>query len=554
MSKNSLLDDKRLKDLRQEDLNVALYETAFSCSPEAARLLIKIGASVNVRDGARRTPLHVAVEKECIDMVDLLIEAKADVNAKDVFGQTPLHYAAYKGNVEIVRRLIAAGADVNAEEEIDGNTPLHVALMKSKEDVALELINAGADVAKANRQGKTPLHLAARECLIRAAEELLKRGAPVDAVDEEGNTPLHYAVECCIYKIGDNIKCCSNKLHSKMMSLLLNYGADVKVRNKIGETVLLKFLMGCEFCKKWTISTEDCEDGFKILINAGADVVAADADGITPLHIAARAGYLTVVETLLKMGAPPDVEDAKGATPLNYAKRSGRHEVVELLTKHLRKREQVEEATATKVMNKAGVKITIKLKRDGGYVDYDAKIGDAIEMSGYTRGGRDEVKQVIRRALKGKKPLPNRVKEIALSIVRQVLLWLDMYKVEAAAAGMAVDIGEYSDLHVSIRLRYDADKGWVAELFATLDGFDGFADALHRIVRKVELGKRIDNVAVSLLLQINLLKVAKYAYNIYVEDDKSSYFDDDDDSSYDYFDDDDDHGDDGDTSLKILAQ
>jgi len=164
-----------------------------------------------------------------------------------------------------------------------------------------------------------------------------------------------------------------------------------------------------------------------------------------------------------------------------------------------------------------GVKVILKTKKDGIFVDYEAKIGDAMEMSGYTRGGKDEVKQIIRRALRAEKPLPNRVKEIS------------------------IDIGEYSDLHISARLRYEADKGWVAELFATLDGFDGFADAWHRIVKKVELGKRLDGVVTGLLLQMNLLNAAKYAYNIYVEDDDES----------DYFDDDYSDDDDGSTSLKI---
>ncbi len=201
------------------------------------------------------------------------------------------------------------------------------------------------------------------------------------------------------------------------------------------------------------------------------------------------------------------------------------------------------------------VKIILKTKKkDMYFVDYEAKIGNIMEMSGYTRGGKNEVKQIIRRALRGESRLPNRIKEIALSIARQVLLWIDVYKVEGAAAGMSIDIGEYSDLHISARLRYESDKGWVAELFATLDGFDGFADAWHRIVRRVELGKRLDGFVAGFLLQMNLLKVAKYAYNIYVEDDRSSYFDfDDDDEPDDYGDhgdEDDDYYDD-DTGLKI---
>jgi hypothetical protein len=53
-------------------------------------------------------------------------------------------------------------------------------------------------------------------------EELLRRGVPVNAVDAEGDTPLHHAVKYC----GDF------RLRRRIKSLLLNHGADPKIRNK----------------------------------------------------------------------------------------------------------------------------------------------------------------------------------------------------------------------------------------------------------------------------------------------------------------------------------
>jgi len=202
------------------------------------------------------------------------------------------------------------------------------------------------------------------------------------------------------------------------------------------------------------------------------------------------------------------------------------------------------------------VKIILKTKRNGVYVDYEAKIGNNMMMHGRTLGGNNEVKQIIRRALRGGKPLPNRIKEIVTSIARQVLLWIDMYKLESATAGMSEGIGEYSDISVYATVR--CIGGCVAELVAVLDGFDGFiTDASHGIMKIVDLSRRPDGVTASLLLQMNLLKVAKYAYNIYVEEDKLSYFDsDDDDSELDYSNDDgDDYSDDDgdDTSLKAVV-
>jgi ankyrin repeat protein len=43
------------------------------------------------------------------------------------------------------------------------------------------------------------------------------------------------------------------------------------------------------------------------------------AGGMRPLHIAARNGYLEIVELLLEHGANPNVQDNDGRTPLHYA-------------------------------------------------------------------------------------------------------------------------------------------------------------------------------------------------------------------------------------------
>jgi ankyrin repeat protein len=46
-------------------------------------------------------------------------------------------------------------------------------------------------------------------------------------------------------------------------------------------------------------------------------------DGITPLHLAARAGYTGFVEFLIEVGANVNIKNASGATPLHEAVRSG---------------------------------------------------------------------------------------------------------------------------------------------------------------------------------------------------------------------------------------
>ncbi len=58
---------------------------------------------------------------------------------------------------------------------------------------------------------------------------------------------------------------------------------------------------------------EDHFDMAQLLIDKGADVNAANEDGVTPLHLAA---YPEMAEILVRNGANLEARDASGATPL----------------------------------------------------------------------------------------------------------------------------------------------------------------------------------------------------------------------------------------------
>lgn len=74
------------------------------------------------------------------------------------------------------------------------------------------------------------------------------------------------------------------------------------------------------------------------LLNNNADTDVQNKDGITALHIAARAGKKTMVKKLLTHGANPDIQDKHSMTPLMYAvmKKSNQdhYDVIKTLLHH----------------------------------------------------------------------------------------------------------------------------------------------------------------------------------------------------------------------------
>lgn len=111
---------------------------------DIALLLLAAGADINVADGKGITPLIHAIYEKHLPLAEMLINKGADVNRRTKSGETALHPATYRGNLAIVKQLVMKGADVNAED--DGRSPLDAAIQYSKTDIAAFLKSKGAIV------------------------------------------------------------------------------------------------------------------------------------------------------------------------------------------------------------------------------------------------------------------------------------------------------------------------------------------------------------------------------------------------------------------------
>lgn len=104
---------------------------AFAREGEEENLLkcIDGGVSVNLKDSEGRTPLHWAVDRGHLNIIELLASRSADINAKDNEGQSPLHYAAMCEREEIGKFLVKQKADTELKDN-DGNYPFDLCDMK----------------------------------------------------------------------------------------------------------------------------------------------------------------------------------------------------------------------------------------------------------------------------------------------------------------------------------------------------------------------------------------------------------------------------------------
>ena len=127
---------------------------------------------------------------------------------------------------------------------------------------------------------------------------------------------------------------------------LIHLGAELSTRSP-WETKTIKLLLK-DFKKRpdlypkdfinlflFDIATASCEeDGGELILKAGANINAKDADGMTALMNAANFARDKVTKLLLKHGADVKIRDSSGKTALMYAADHEKDDVARLLLEH----------------------------------------------------------------------------------------------------------------------------------------------------------------------------------------------------------------------------
>ena len=170
----------------------AIEAAAFGDSIKLSKL-IKNGISVNARDWAGRTALHLACSEGRLEAVSLLLKHRADVTAKDREGHEPLHDACLSGHRSIVDVLVRAGATLSPEFRNEMEMKIRHFAARGELDKIKYLNRAGIWIEAADYIGRTALHAASENGHQDVVEYLLSRGADANGKDRFGQTALMLA-------------------------------------------------------------------------------------------------------------------------------------------------------------------------------------------------------------------------------------------------------------------------------------------------------------------------------------------------------------------------
>ena len=181
---------------RDREGYTALHHAAVQGRSTAAQLLLTYGAHVHVVElSAGFAPLHIAVARNHILMVDTLVQWGSNVNLPNLAGYTPLHMCARSDNLLTMLDKLISCRNINVNAKcFDGSRPLHEAIRRSDISMVESLIKKGkADVNATTNSKQTALHEACMEPSPKIVQVILQYGfePAVDARNEEGNTPLH---------------------------------------------------------------------------------------------------------------------------------------------------------------------------------------------------------------------------------------------------------------------------------------------------------------------------------------------------------------------------
>lgn len=434
----------------------ALYTAIQWKNATVVNILLEAGANVKTGTGSplKSLPVHQAVQTGQLQVLRKLIEYGADINATSADTQwTALHYACREGQLDMISFLIASGALLN-ERDAEGNTPYLIAASSKNWHVVHKFFATPADLAARNLKGFNALHFAIFHGSIATVEILEKKSPSLvgDVIDSKGeicgstltlaiqsgsmdlvDKYWHEGAEKFVNDRGYGLCHCavistSNNVRSFLLTKSIDWELDsgkwlslptepeyfhlflrpihFAASNRFESAIA--FLKDHDLIPDINVLTRGTEgysplhmaalgnksSTIKLLKDYGANLdTKSRRDEQTPLHIAAKWGYLQNVIALLEAGCSPNLTNAHGMTPELLAIENGHDEVVKILAQNLDKLEaeleKVEGKSSGSIIPAVGTKIwrlplsksphVADVMREGNVTIYAVRDGEGSE-------------------------------------------------------------------------------------------------------------------------------------------------------------------------------
>ncbi|OQR99420.1 ankyrin-1-like, partial [Thraustotheca clavata] len=245
------------------------------------------GGDINGTTGDMNwTTLTLAASQNKLDIVLLLLQYNTvRLNQPNAIGNTALHEAAKYGHLEIAQALVHAGANVNKRNQ-EGMTPLHKAAKNGYLDVVRCLLDAGAIPTMPNLKGDMAFAIATESSI----QDLL-----ITRMRSDGECALRRLWPELTRRVASQSIVDINAPFGRDQWTLLSYAS---MHNQIDLVDLLL-----------------CYDNI--------DINLANADGMTPLHEAAKYDNVEILVMLLQLGACTFLKNKDGLLPIQIASSEG---------------------------------------------------------------------------------------------------------------------------------------------------------------------------------------------------------------------------------------
>src|SRR5690348_10171722 len=335
--------------------------------PEGVRILLKHKAHVNAVDALGASALTHAARENHAQIARVLLDAGANAASADRYGTTPLMEAARAGATGVVTSLAEKQPDVHAADQ-HGRTALTLACQspRANAECLRALLALGADPQRKGSDGRSAIDQASAAgrwdlvALMDPQAPLPASHAQASQPEAGADTPSHLLDALrfdhwkVIARFAERVRSWpETELASLYLELadhadaaprawLLEHGLAAEARLDDGTRLfdaLLDHLPGSRVAVRQLLDAgatpagagrfagalarlgeRDDDASFALmLLERGADLFGADADGRSPLHHASRPALLPVLDALLARGADPNVRDRAGATPLHAA-------------------------------------------------------------------------------------------------------------------------------------------------------------------------------------------------------------------------------------------